>query len=262
MLRTLTTAGTGMVAQQTNLDTIANNLANVNTTAYKSLRAEFQDLMYQTVRASGAPNAGGVTQPVAFQVGLGSKFSSNSINFGIGALQSTGNALDVAIAGEGFFVVQRPDGSNAYTRDGSFKQDSSGLLVTSDGFHVSPEITIPAGATAVSVSGSGVVSAILPGANEPQQLGQLTIAAFPNPSGLTRVGQNLFMEGGNSGSPQVVNPGEAGTGTIQGGFLEASNVNVVEEMVRMITAQRAYEINSRAITTADEMLQVVNQLKR
>ena len=261
MIRTLTTAGAGMVAQQTNLDTIANNLANVNTTGYKALRAEFQDMVYQTFRASGALADTSTSAPAALQVGLGSRFSANSVSAANGPMQATGNSLDLALQGEGFFQVQRQDGTAAYTRDGSFKRDANGLLVTGDGYHMLPEITIPAGATALAISPTGQISAILPGQNEPQQLGQITIATFTNPAGLTRIGQNLFVAGGASGDPRIGNPGENGSGTVQSGFLEGSNVQVVEEMVHMITAQRAYEMNSRVITASDEMMSTLTNLK-
>lgn len=262
MTRSLSTAGTGMVAQQFNLDTIANNLANVNTTSFKQQRAEFTDIFYQTFKASGTNSGGTAQQPLSLQVGLGAKFSATSTNFANGPLQSTGNPLDMAINGDGFFQVEMPNGRLGYTRDGSFKRDVNGLMVTSDGYPLQPSITIPAGSTAISVSESGLISAILPGANEPQEIGQLTIALFANPAGLTRVGQNLYEAGGASGEAQLVNPADQGSGRLQMGFLEGSNVQVVEEMVRMILAQRAYEINSKAIMTADEMLNVLNSLKR
>jgi flagellar basal-body rod protein FlgG len=262
MNRSLNTAGTGMVAQQYNLDVISNNLANINTTSFKQQRAEFQDLMYQTFKASGVTTGNSTVNPVSLQVGLGSAFSANAINFGAGPLQATGNPLDVAINGEGFFQVQRQDGQIAYTRDGSFKRDANGLLVTSDGYPIIPEITIPAGATAIDIGNNGSVSAILPGTNEPTALGQLQLATFSNPAGLTRIGQNMYIGGGASGEATLVNPGEAGGGDLKARFLEGSNVQVVEEMVRMILAQRAYEINSKAIQTADDMLGQLNQLKR
>ena len=262
MMRSLNTAGTGMVAQQYNMDVISNNLANVNTTAFKSQRAEFQDLMYQTFKASGVTTGSTTVNPVSLQVGLGAAFSANASNFAPGPLQATGNPLDVAINGEGFFQVQRPDGQIAYTRDGSFKQDANGLLVTSDGYPLIPEITIPVGATAIDVSTNGMVSAVLPGNTEPTPITQLQLATFSNPAGLSRVGQNMYLKGGSSGDPVVVNPGESGSGDLQARFLEGSNVQVVEEMVRMIMAQRAYEINSKAIQTSDDMLGQLNQLKR
>lgn len=251
-----------MMAQQTNLDTISNNLANVNTTAYKQQRAEFQDMMYQTLVAPGAPTGANSRQPVGMQVGLGSMFSASATNFDQGSLQTTGNPLDIGINGDGFFQVQMPDGTTAYTRDGSFKTDATGLMVTSEGYAIEPNITIPAGVTSLSISPSGVVSASVPGQNEPQELGQITLAKFVNPSGLRRLGQNLYESNSASGDPQVVTPGEEGAGQLQAGYLEGSNVQIVEEMVRMILAQRAYEINSKAIQTADDMLQVLNSLKR
>ncbi len=262
MMRALNTAATGMVAQQYNLDVISNNLANVNTTAFKQNRAEFQDLMYQTLRASGANNGGSASLPSPIQVGLGAKYSSSTTNFRQGAVLTTNNPLDMAIMGQGFFSVEKPDGTVAYTRDGSFRADGNGLLVNSDGYSLQPNITVPAGSTAITVSPVGVISAILPGTNEPTQLGTITITTFTNPSGLTRIGQNLFVPGGASGEPQTVNPGDSGSGTLQSEVLEGSNVQVVEEMVSMITAQRAYEINSKAIQTADEMLGILSNLKR
>ena len=251
-----------MIAQQTNLDTISNNLANVNTTAFKTQRSEFQDIVYQTLRASGAATSGSISTPSAIQVGLGSKFTTNMQVMTQGAMLQTGNALDIAIQGDGFFKVQMPDGSDAYTRDGSFKRDASGVVVTSDGYHLSPEITVPEGATSISVSPGGAVTAVLPGASDPTTLGNITLTQFTNPGGLTRLGQNLYAAGGGSGTGTDGAPGANGNGTLASGFLEGSNVQIVDEMVRMITAQRAYEINSKAITTADEMLQTVNQLKR
>lgn len=251
-----------MVAQQYNLDTIANNLANVNTTAFKGQRAEFQDLVYDTYRASGANNGGSASTPQASQIGLGSKFSASASNFSIGTMEASGDPFHLAINGDGFFQVTMPDGATAYTRDGSFALDSAGQLVTSDGYLIEPNIVVPAGATAVSIDQTGNVTALLPGQTDPSQLGQIQLAVFPNPAGLTRAGQNLYRAGGGSGDAQVVTPGQEGTGTINQGFLEGSNVQVVEEMVKMIVAQRAYEINSKAIQTADDMLGILNNLKR
>lgn len=262
MMRSLNTAGTGMVAQQYNLDVISNNLANVNTTSFKQQRAEFQDLMYQTFRASGAATSGTATLPGAVQIGLGSRFSASATNFESGPLQATGNPLDMAIVGEGFFSVMRSDGTLAYTRDGAFKTDQAGLIVSNDGYPLQPEITIPAGASAITVAPSGIVSAILQGESQPTELGTIQLTLFPNPAGLTRIGQNLYQEGGASGAPQTAAPGTNGAGQVQSEFVEGSNVQVVEEMVRMILAQRAYEINSKAIQTADEMLSTLNSLKR
>ena len=244
-----------MIAQQFNLDTIANNLANVNTTGFKHQRAEFEDLMYQTFKGS-------TTDSAAVQLGLGSAFTASASDFSSGTLQPTSNPLDLAITGSGFFQVQKPDGSLAFTRDGSFKKDANGLLVTSDGYPIQPPITIPANATAVSISATGEVSALVAGQNEMQPIGQIQIAVFPNPAGLTRMGQNLYAAGGASGDPQVSNPGATGAGELKSGFLEGSNVQVVEEMVKMIMAQRSYEINSKAIQTSDEMLSTINNLKR
>lgn len=263
MMRSLTTAGTGMVAQQINLDVIANNLANVNTTAFKGQRAEFQDLMYQTYRAAGAPTGGSSRLPQAEQVGLGVEYSGNANSMANGALQSTNNPLDVAIVGEGFFQVERPDGTIAYTRDGSFKQDSNGLLVTQDGFPIVPNITIPTGAKAVTIGPNGTVTAILPGSDDATEIETVQLALFANPGGLSRVGQNLFTANAASGTASVVTPGGAeGAGQLRAGFVEGSNVQIVEEMVRMILAQRAYEINSKAIQSADDMLGILNNLKR
>lgn len=262
MMRSLSTAASGMVVQQKNLDTIANNLANVNTTGFKSQRAEFQDLMYQTVRASGATNSGTAQQPGAVQVGLGSQFVSSSGNFGQGPISQTGNQYDLAITGDGFFKIEMPDGTNAYTRDGGFKVNANGELVTNDGYAVSPSISVPTGASAVYVSSNGTVSAKVPGQDEAQELGTLTLTVFPNPAGLTRIGQNLFAAGGASGTGEDKTPGQEGAGQVIQGSLESSNVEIVFEMVRMITAQRAYEINSKAIQTSDDMLGILNNLKR
>ena len=258
MMRALNTAGAGMIAQQYNLDTIANNLSNVNTTAFKQTRAEFQDLMYQTFRAAGSNNDAVDAQ----QVGLGSKFSATAANFAMGPLQATGNPLDVAINGEGFFQVLRPDGTTAYTRDGSFKMSADGTLVTSDGYILQPQTQIDPRATGVSIGRDGRISFILPGEDEPQLLAPLEIARFANPAGLMRIGQNLYAASGSSGEAQIGAPEVDGAGSLQGGFIEGSNVQVVEEMVKMIMAQRAYEINSKAIQTADDMLSLLNNLKR
>lgn len=262
MMRALNTAGTGMVAQQFNMDVIANNLANVNTTAFKQQRAEFQDLMYQTFRASGSATGENAVVPQAAQIGLGARFSASAPNFSPGPLQNTGNPLDIAINGDGFLRVTLPDGSFAYTRDGSLKPDANGTLVTSDGYMVEPQVVIPPGTTALNVAPNGQVEGILPGTNEVSPLGQIQIVLFPNQAGLTRMGQNLFRDGGGSGAPVDATPGESGAGLLRSGFVEGSNVQVVEEMVRMILAQRAYEINSKAIQTSDEMLGILNNLKR
>lgn len=262
MMRSLNTAATGMAAQQQNLDTIANNLANVNTTGFKAQRAEFQDLMYQNIRVSGGSSGGSAKQPLAMQIGLGTQFAATGSNFAEGALQATGKPLDLAVAGDGFFKVELPNGTTAYTRDGSFKINASGELVTNDGYALQPNITVPAGATSVTISQNGTISAKVPGQDDPQDLGTIKLTVFPNPAGLTRIGQNLYTGGGSSGDPAEKNPGEDGAGQLQSGFLEGSNVEIVVEMVRMISAQRAYEINSKAIQTADDMLGMLNNLKR
>jgi flagellar basal-body rod protein FlgG len=250
-----------MIAQQMNLDVIANNLSNVNTTAFKGQTAQFQDMMYQTYRLSGAATSSSTNTPGATQVGLGSAFTANTSDLTPGAVQQTNSPLDLAINGNGYFQVQRPDGI-AYTRDGSFQRDANGLVVTTDGYPLVPEITVPAGASAVNVSANGVVNAVLPGSTDPQQIGTIQLATFLNPGGLTRMGQNLYLKGGASGDAATGTPGENNVGALQSGYLEGSNVSVVNEMVKMISAQRSYEINSKAIQASDEMLQTVNGLKR
>lgn len=251
-----------MAAQQRNLDTIANNLANVNTTGFKAQRAEFQDAIYQTLRPSGAKAGNDLSQPSAFQIGLGSQFASTSGDFHQGAFQATNNPTDLAVGGEGFFAVVMPDGSKSYTRDGAFKINSEGELVTSDGYRVDGDIRFESGAASISISNNGTVSAKYPNQDTPVEVGQIKITVFANPAGLTRVGQNLYTAGGASGEPQEVVAGTEGAGYIQQGVLESSNVEIVEEMVRMITAQRAYEINSKAVQTSDDMLSILNNLKR
>ncbi len=262
MMRALNTAGTGMIAQQTNLDVLANNLANVNTTGFKGQRAEFQDLIYQTYRASGSTLGGTFQTPQATQVGLGVRFAASATSFDQGGMLNTGNATDMAINGEGFFKVALPDGTFAYTRDGAFNADANGLLVNKDGYPLEPAITVPPGSTSVTIALDGTITATVPGNDQPQTLGNLTLTTFTNPPGLTRIGQNLYRPGGASGEATDVTPGTQGAGIVAQRFLEGSNVQIVEEMVRMITAQRAYEINSKAITTADEMLGILNNLKR
>lgn len=264
MLQSMNTAATGMVAQQYNLDIISNNLANVNTTAFKTQRAEFNDLTYQTMQLSGTSTSASTLQPTSVQVGLGVNFSSNATSFTQGPMESTGNALDVAIKGNGFFKVKLPDGNFAYTRDGNFQTDANGNMVTSDGYSLEPPINIPTGATAVNIAADGTVSGLLPGANDPTTLGNMKVSVVPNPAGMTRMGQNLYTANTASGTPTDVAPGDSGTGagTLQATFLEGSNVQVVDEMVRMIMAQRAYEINSKAIQTSDQLLSMVDGLAR
>ncbi len=262
MIKAMNTAATGMVAQQTNIDNIANNLANVNTTAFKKSRIEFQDILYQNFRRAGTPSAVGSIIPVNLDVGYGSRAVATSRQFTPGSVTITNNATDLSISGNGFFQVQMPDGTNAYTRDGSFKISADGQLVTADGFRMTPEITVPQDATDLAVGIDGQVNAMVIGNEAPQQVGQIELAKFINPAGLSAVGHNLFIETAASGSPTTGNPGNDGLGTIDQGHLETSNVSVVDEMVNMIMAQRAYEINSKVIQTSDDMTQVVNSLKR
>ncbi len=260
MIRALWTAGTGMVAQQTNLDVISNNLANVNTTGFKKSRAEFQDLMYQTLRSAGAATGPDTQVPSPTQIGHGARLvATQKINL-TGSFQNTGNDYDIAIEGEGFFQVTMPDGTLAYTRDGSFKRDSQGRVVTSEGYVLEPAITVPDNATGITISSDGRVTAATPAGD--QDLGQITLARFVNPAGLESTGHNLLKETTASGAPIVNNPGTDGTGTLMQQYIEMSNVQVVEEMVNMIVAQRAYEVNSKAIQTADDMLEKAASLKR
>ena len=253
MMRALYTAASGMIAQQYNIDTISNNLANVNTTGFRNNLAHFQDLIYQNMRAPGTP-VGSSQIPVGQDVGLGVKIGSSEKQFTQGVLAQTGNPLDIAIEGDGFFAVTLPDGTQAYTRDGSFKRDSNGSIVTADGYFLQPQITVPAAATQVSVGQDGTVTAQIPGQQQPQQLGQITLVRFSNAAGLSPQGQNVFTQTAASGAPAISAPGLNGTGSLQGGYLEQSNVSVVSEIVNLITAQRAFEANSKAVTTADQVL--------
>jgi flagellar basal-body rod protein FlgG len=262
MMRALYTAASGMEAQQYQMDTISNNLANVNTTGFRRNEARFQDLVYQELRAPGTP-VGASVVPVGQDVGLGVKVGSSEKIFTQGNLIQTGNALDVAIEGDGFFQVTMPDGTTAYTRDGSFKRDANGAIVTADGYFVQPQITIPQNAQQLSIGEDGTVTALVPGSNLPQQLGQIQLARFVNPAGLSPLGgHNLYTQTAASGAPIVTQAGLNGAGTLQGGYLENSNVQVVQEIVNMITSQRAFEANSKTITAADEMLQTANQIIR
>jgi flagellar basal-body rod protein FlgG len=261
-MRALWTAATGMHAQQLTLDVIANNLANVQTGGFKRSRVDFQDLVYQSLQVPGMASSQGNEIPSGFQVGHGSRAVSTQRLFAEGDLQPTGNPLDVAIEGEGFFQVTQPNGDIAYSRAGSFKQDSQGRIVTVEGFLLEPEITIPADALSVSIGVDGTVSVQQPGVVQPQQIGTIELARFVNPAGLESVGRNLFRPTQASGDPTPGTPGQEGFGTMLQFFLEGSNVSVVEEMVNLIAGQRAYEINSRAIRTADEMMQTANNLVR
>ncbi len=260
MIRSLWTSATGMEAQQINMDVIANNLANVNSTGFKKSRADFQDILYQTVKMAGADANSGIEQPTSIQVGLGSRVASIQKVFTTGDFQQTGNDLDVAIEGSGFFQVTLANGDEAYTRAGSFKKDGTGRLVTSDGYPLSPEIIIPENATQVSIGSYGSVEVLLDGQSTPTQVGTISLTRFSNPAGLNAIGHNLFTETPTTGAPVTGNPGENGFGSLSQGFLEGSNVSIMEEMVNMIAGQRAYEINSKAIKTADEMLQMTNNL--
>ncbi|GMB01330.1 flagellar basal-body rod protein FlgG [Pelosinus sp. IPA-1] len=262
MMRALWTAASGMAAQQANVDVISNNLANVNTTGFKKVRNDFEDLMYQTIRQSGSSTGPDTQLPTGIQIGHGVRQVATQKVYTEGNFQTTGNALDVAIEGDGFFQVTMPDGTLAYTRDGSFKKDSTGRIVTSEGYPIEPAITIPEGATNVAISADGRVSAKLAGQTAPQDLGQLQLAVFVNPAGLDSMGKNLLKETAASGNAVVGNPGTDSAGTLVQNTLEMSNVAVVDEMVNMIVAQRAYELNSKAITTCDTMLEQAAQLKR
>ncbi len=262
MLRALHTAALGMTAQQAGVDNIANNLANANTNGYKRSSIVFQDLLYQTVQAAGQGEAGGGAQPASLQMGHGAAAIATVRNFMQGGFIETGNALDLAINGEGFMQVRRPDGSIAYTRDGTFTLSGDGVMVTQTGLAVEPDMSLPAEAVEIHISQDGVVSVRLQGEPEMVEVGQFELARFPNPGGLNPLGGNLFEQTEASGEPTIGTPGQEGLGVIRQGFLEASNVDVVKEMVDLITAQRAYEINSKMVTTSEDMLQIANSLKR
>ncbi len=262
MIKAMRTAASGMSAQQMNVDNIANNLANVNTTGFKKSKVEFQDVLYQRINQAGVSSATGSVIPTNLEVGYGVKPVATTRQFAMGELQSTENPLDMAIQGNGFFQVTVPDGTNAYTRDGTFKVSPDGRLITSDGFFVYPEITIPEDAESVQVTPEGVVSVMQVGQSEPTEIGQFELARFVNPAGLSAMGHNLYEFTAASGDPITAVPGEEGIGTIAQGYLEVSNVDVVNEMVNMIIAQRAYEINSKAIQTSEDMTQIATNLKR
>lgn len=254
-MRALWTASSGMENQQLEIDNISNNLSNTNTTGYKQSRVNFEDLFYQTVESPGAYSSEYTQVPTGIQVGLGSRVSSIEKEFTQGDLQPTSNPLDVAIQGQGFLQVQMPDGETAYTRDGTLQTNSQGQLVNSDGYQIIPPITIPSNATSITISNNGTVSANVSGQTSPVQIGTLTLSNFINPAGLNSIGNNLYLETSASGTPETGTPGENGLGTVQQGFLEMSNVNLVGQMVSMITAQNAYTIDSKAITVANQMLQ-------
>ena len=261
-MRALNIAATGMQAQQLNVEVISNNIANMNTTGYKRQRAEFQDLLYQNLERAGAASSdSGTVVTNGIQIGLGVRAGSVYRIMEQGNLQQTENPYDLAIQGRGFFHIQMPDGSDAYTRAGSFQLSPTGQIVTPQGYTVSPGITVPQDATSVSISPTGQVQAILPGQNTPQTLGQLELTSFFNEAGLESLGDNQFKETAASGSPTTGLPGSTGFGTLTQGFVETSNVNAVSEITNLITAQRAYEMNSKVITAADDMLQATNNLR-
>ena len=257
-MESLWIAKTGLDAQQTRMSVVSNNLANVNTTGFKRGRAVFEDLLYQNVTQAGGATSQNTQSPTGLTMGTGVRVVSTEKSFTQGAALQTGNSLDVLIQGRGFFEVLQPDGTHAYSRDGSFKVDSQGRLVTANGFEIQPSITIPNNAQAITIGLDGTVEATIPGQAAPTSIGTLQLADFVNPAGLQAKGQNLFLETAASGSPQVANPGLQGVGTVVQGSLEGSNVNVVEELVSMIETQRAYEMNSKAIQTSDQMLQYLN----
>lgn len=262
MIKAMRTAATGMAAQQMNVDNIANNLANVNTTGFKKSKLEFQDVLYTNLRRAGVSASAGTTVPTSLEIGYGTRPVATTRQFTVGELSQTGNALDLAIEGNGFFQIMLPDGTVGYTRDGSFKVSADGQITTSDGLFVTPEVTIPQDAESIDIGYDGRVFAMIVGESDPQELGQIELAKFINPAGLEAIGHNLYVQTVASGEPVVGVPGEEGLGAIGQGYLEMSNVDVVAEMVNMIVAQRAYEVNSKAIQTSDDMAGVVNTLKR
>ena len=261
-MKSLSIAATGMLAQQTNVDVIANNIANMNTTAFKRFRPEFQDLLYQNLRRVGAASSdAGTIVPSGVQIGVGVKTASVYRITEQGSLVSTGNTFDLAIQGNGYFQVTLPSGDDAYTRAGSFQLSAEGEIVSADGFTVSPGITVPSGAVDISVNESGEIIVKLDGQVQPQNVGQLELVTFANAAGLEAIGSNLLLETPASGTPSTGTPGSAGFGRIQQGFLETSNVNAVSEITALIAAQRAYEMNSKVISTSDEMMQTTTRMR-
>jgi flagellar basal-body rod protein FlgG len=261
MLKALNTSATGMQAQQTNMEVISNNIANVGTAGFKKSRAEFEDLMYQTIKEPGQATGANSVSPTGVQTGLGVRTASVQKDFTFGSSQVTKNPLDIQIEGPGFFQIQTPDGQIAYTRDGSFKRDPQGKIIDKNGNVLLPEITIPANSSGIEISSAGEVRIITSENQTPQQIGQLDIVNFVNPAGLKAMGKNLFNLTPASGQPITTRPGLGGTGFLAQGQLEGSNVNIADEMVNMITAQRFYEMNSKAIQAADEMLKSINNLR-
>ena len=263
MIRALFTAATGMIGQQMNIDTIANNLANVNTTGFKKSRVNFQDLLYETMKPAGTQTATGTTIPEGIQLGHGVRPASIAKLYSPGNMIQTGNPLDLVIEGSGFFQIELPDGTTAYTRDGSFRINEEGTIMTVDGYPMTPTITVPLNYEQLTIGSDGTVSARIPGTTAPSNIGTLELARFPNPAGLdSRLGRNLVMETQASGTPTTGQPGLEGMGLIEQGFVENSNVQVVEEILQLIIAQRAYEANSKVIQASDEMLQLANNVKR
>jgi flagellar basal-body rod protein FlgG len=260
MIKSLWTAKTGLEAQQTKMDVIANNLANVSTNGFKKSRAVFQDLLYQNMRQAGGRNDMQNVLPAGLQIGSGVRPVATERIQTQGSLEQTGNSKDVAIDGKGFFQVLMPDGNYAYTRDGSFQVNESGQLVTADGYPIQPAVLIPQDALSITIGKDGVVTVTQPGSNESTQVGQLSLSTFVNPAGLQSIGDNLYLETSASGMRNESTPGLNGAGRLDQGYVETSNVNVVEEMVSMIQTQRAYEINSKAVQTSDEMLAKLSQL--
>jgi flagellar basal-body rod protein FlgG len=260
MIRSLWIAKTGLEAQQTQMDVIANNLANVSTNGFKKSRAVFEDLLYQNVRQPGAQSSQQTQLPSGLQIGTGVRTVATERIHTQGNPQASGNSRDIMVNGSGFLNVLLPDGTTAYTRDGALQTDSNGQLVTSEGFVIQPAITIPQNALSMTVARDGTVSVTLPNSAAPSQIGSLQLSTFVNPAGLESKGENLYVETGASGNPQTNTPGTNGAGVFMQGYVETSNVNVAEEMVNMIQTQRAYELNSKAITTSDQMLQKLTQL--
>jgi flagellar basal-body rod protein FlgG len=260
MIRSLWTGTTGMHAQQLNIDVIANNLANVSTTGFKKSNTDFQDLLYQTMKVPGSQTSSDTESPTGILIGLGVKPAAVTKIFTQGDLILTENELDIAIEGDGFLQVEIPNGDTTYTRAGALKRDSNGRLTTSDGYPIIPEITIPDSAREITISATGLVSAVLGDDTESTEIGQLELAGFTNNAGLAALGQNLYKETSASGTSQIGLPGEDGYGRLLQTYLEGSNVNIVEELANMITTQRAYEINSKVVQTSDEMMQTTNNL--
>ncbi|MBL0714180.1 MAG: flagellar basal-body rod protein FlgG [Desulfosarcina sp.] len=262
MIRSLWTAASGMKSQAANIDVISNNLANVNTSGFKHSRADFQDLLYETLRQAGTSSSESSDVPTGIQIGHGSRLVSSQKVFTQGDFQQTKNELDMAIEGNGFFQIIQPNGETAYTRDGTFKMDADGRIGTSDGIALEPEITVTTDSISLTIGIDGTVSVLQAGQSQPTQIGTITLARFVNPAGLHSIGRNLHIPTNASGDAIIATAGQDGLGTLAQGFIEMSNVSVVDEMVKMISAQRAYEINSKAIQAADEMLQQANSVKR